>query len=149
MALDTAAQHVDHRIFLSGAGLDLIDRVSVLHGKALVDAAHDLTVALRHILACFFAVFPDSSRDIAGRVKFRRRRIHEALQRLRLLRHLFHLAEAVFPSLPDPLTAALLNHPQSDDIFQEGDPSSIAGLVCDIQSGRGFVDQGLIQFCPE
>ncbi len=79
MALDAAAQHVDHRIFPAGAGFDLIDGISVFHRQALVDAAHDLAVGLRYILAGPLAVFPDPSRDISRGIKLRCSRIHKTL----------------------------------------------------------------------
>lgn len=84
---------------------------------------------------CFIAalMLALSIPDICGKAEYPRRvRIDKRLQRRRFFRHDLQVAEPVLLAFPDPLAAALLDAPQTDDILQERSLPSVPAFICNI-----------------
>ena len=125
------------------------ERAAVFHRKALVDAAHYLADRLRDILTRFAAEFAHAAGYISGRRELGGVGVDEALERLRRERHALEIGVAVFLALAIPLSAALLNEPQSDYILEQPGHAAVAALVGDVYRERCVVDNRLGYFRAE
>ena len=140
--LRAAADNVDVLVVSAGAFFYHRERAAVFHRKALVDAAHDLTDRLRDILTRSAAEFAHAAGDISGRGELGGVGVDKALERLGGERHALELRVAVVLALALPLSAALLNEPETDYILEQPRHAAVAALVGDVYRERGLVHYG-------
>ena len=114
----TAAQNVQGRKCPACYSGELLYRVAIFQRKAFINAAHHSTHCFRDGLTGFAAKFLYSARQVARGNKFRGIRVNKAAQRFGGKRLLLQLRERICLPAALVLTAAFLNQPKTDDIFQ-------------------------------
>lgn len=87
---------------------------------------------LRNLLPCTSAEFPDTARDISRRHELRRVRVYKGDKGRRVSGHGFQMPETVLAALAHPLSSALLDQPETDDVFQERCLAAASAFICHI-----------------
>ena len=114
----TAAQNVQGRKCSTCYSGELLYRIAVFQSKTFINAAHYSPHRFRDGLAGFAAKFLYSARQVAGGNKFRGIRVNKTAQRFGGKCLLLQLRERICLPAALVLTAAFLNQPKTDDIFQ-------------------------------
>ena len=146
---DAAAQNVNRVILSSGQPLEIFESIAVFHCKALIDAAHDLPAGLRHQLAGLAAVAHNIAGKIARALKIGVVDVDKAAKRLARQCFLFQLVEGDILPFPLPLAAGFLNQPETHDIFQEADGTTIAAFVGEVCLNTFLIDDRAVVFGTE
>lgn len=101
----------------------LLQSISVFQRQTFVNAPHCLSHCLRHRLTGSTAELLYSLRDVSGCHEFRCIRINKTVKSLCFVRQLRQFSEAILLSLSGIFSPALLDQPQSDNVFQIVNPA--------------------------
>ena len=144
LILDSAAHKVNNVDFLAEDLFKAFDGIAVFHRKALRYATCDRADSLGNGLICVFAELGNEFRHISGAGKTGVVRIDEAFKRLCVPCCLLHIVKRQRLALSLPLTAALLNDPQTHNVFKEADSLVDTALVGEVVFRGKVVYQGLV-----